>query len=516
MAQERSVEVLLKMITDRLSSRPHVEIARIWLIKPGERCESCPKNQLCLDRALCLHLAANSGPLMAAGDSDFRIPLGVGRIGRVASLGQGDRIEDTERDPEWLRENPWAKERRILGFGAQPLIFKEEVLGVMALYIRIRLTGFEEGTRWLRMIANQAAASTANARAFEEIEGLKKQLELENGYLREELNEVQAFGDIIGRSPVIHDLVRQIEMVAPTDASVLILGESGTGKELVAREVHRRSLRNLRPMIKVNCASIPRELYESEFFGHVRGAFSGAHKDRSGRFEAADGGTLFLDEVGEIPLEYQAKLLRVLQDGQYERVGEDRTRQVNVRIIAASNRDIEAEVEAGRFRQDFFYRLNVFPIEVAPLRERKEDIPLLAEHFLKLAARKMSCSRLPLVPDNFRELQGYDWPGNARELQNVIERAVITVPTGLLQFDLPSHGKPWKWSPFSPKPVKESVGRGFLSEAEMRQRERQNTIAALISCGWKVYGAGGAARVLGLKPTTLIARMKKMGIRKPS
>lgn len=356
----------------------------------------------------------------------------------------------------------------------------------------------------------------ANARAFEEIESLKKQLELENAYLREELNEVQAFGDIIGQSPVILNLMRQIELVAPTDASVLILGESGTGKELVAREIHRRSLRNNRPMIKVNCASIPRELYESEFFGHIKGAFSGAHKDRPGRFEAADGGTLFLDEVGEIPLEHQAKLLRVLQDGQYERVGEDRTRQVDVRIIAASNRDLKREIEAGRFRQDFFFRINVFPIEVAPLRERKEDIPLLAAHFLNLAARKMNRFSLPLAPANFDELQRYNWPGNVRELQNIIERAVITLPFGYLHFDLPAHGASESPDNHSPQRTGIREERPFLSEAEMKQHERRNTITALDNCGWKVYGPGGAAQLLGLKPTTLMARMKKMGIRRPS
>jgi transcriptional regulator with GAF, ATPase, and Fis domain len=229
---------------------------------------------------------------------------------------------------------------------------------------------------WLRMIADHAAAAIATARAFAEIEALQKRLELENEYLREEVTRAGAFGELIGQSPALEAVARQIDLVAPTDSGVLILGESGTGKELVAREIHRRSHRAGKPLIRVNCAAVPRELYESEFFGHARGAFTGALRDRAGRFELADQGTLFLDEVGEIPLELQAKLLRVLQEGELERVGEERTRRVNVRLVTATNRDLRAEVEAGRFRQDLYYRLSVFPVELPPLRKRKQDIPL--------------------------------------------------------------------------------------------------------------------------------------------
>lgn len=512
MAQERSLDVLLQMISARLSSRPHVALASIWLIKPGDNCTACERRDLCRDTTSCLHLATVHGPAAPHCPPYQRIPLGVGRIGTIASSGRPDRIEDTVRDPQWLEENPWAFPAGILGFGAQPLICKGEILGVLALYLKIRLVGLGEGTFWLRMVANQAAGSIASARAFEEIERLKKHLELENAYLREELNQVQAFGDIIGQSPAILNVMRQIELVAPTDASVLILGESGTGKELVAREIHRRSLRRDHPMIKVNCASIPGELYESEFFGHVKGAFTGALRDRPGRFEAADGGTLFLDEVGEIPLELQGKLLRALQERQYERVGEDRTRQVDVRIIAASNRDIKKEMEAGRFRRDFYYRLNVFPIEVAPLRERERDIPLLAAHFLDLATRKMNRPRPNLTPENLSELAAYPWPGNVRELQNIIERSVITMRSNLLRFDLPPRPG---WDRPSP-PLSEATRNEavVLTEAELIEREKGNTLAALNRCGWKIYGPGGAARMLGLKPTTLTARVRKMGIRK--
>jgi len=295
---------------------------------------------------------------------------------------------------------------------------------------------------------------------------------------------------------------------------VLILGESGTGKELVAREIHKRSRRQNRPLVRVSCASIPRELYESEFFGHVKGAFTGALKDRAGRFEVADGGTLFLDEVGEIPLELQSKLLRVLQEQQYERVGDERTRQVDVRIIAATNRDLRKDVEAGRFRQDLYYRLNVFPIEVVPLRGRKEDISLLTMHLLELATKKLKCAKPRLTQAEMMKLQSYDWPGNVRELQNVIERAVITSRGDALHFDLPGlavakdpHPQPTAAWPESQLDV--------VPEAEMQRRERENFLAALRRCNWKVHGPGGAAELLGVKPTTLESRIKKMGLKEP-
>ena len=345
--------------------------------------------------------------------------------------------------------------------------------------------------------------------AYEEIAQLKGQLELENTYLREEVKEAKEFGDVIGESTALRKLLHQVETVARTDASVLVLGETGTGKELVAREIHKHSRRNARPLIRVNCASIPRELYESEFFGHIRGSFTGALRDRAGRFEAANGGTLFLDEVGEIPLELQSKFLRVLQEGQYERVGEERTRTVDVRIIAATNRNLQAEAEAGRFRQDLYYRLNVFPVEVAPLRKRKEDIPLLAAHFLQKAARKFGVRPARLTQTHLVQLQAYDWPGNVRELQNRIERALILAQNGVMYFDLPTVDLSAINTP-APPPVETRGGDvEVLSDIEFRQRERDNVLAALNKTGWKIHGPGGTAELLGLKPTTLISRIKK-------
>lgn len=301
-------------------------------------------------------------------------------------------------------------------------------------------------------------------------------------------------------------------MVAPTGASVLITGASGTGKELIAHEIHKRSDRSERRMIRVNCSSIPRELYESEFFGHVKGAFTGAVKDRAGRFELAHEGTLFLDEVGEIPLELQSKLLRVLQEGTFERVGDERTRNTDVRIIAATNRDLKREVEEGRFREDLYYRLNVFPIEVPPLRKRKEDIPLLAAHFLELNARKLNFPKPKLSHANMNQLQTYDWPGNVRELQNVIERAVITSQSGKLRFDLPT-GKASREAPIPiPKGYETGEKPKVLTFEEIRQLDRDNLLAALRQTGGKVFGTGGAAELLNTRPTTLASRIKRMGL----
>jgi transcriptional regulator with GAF, ATPase, and Fis domain len=291
---------------------------------------------------------------------------------------------------------------------------------------------------------------------------------------------------------------------------------------LVAREIHRRSRRSNRPLIKVNCAAVPRELYESEFFGHAKGSFTGALRDRVGRFELAEGGTLFLDEVGEIPLELQAKLLRVLQEGELERVGEERTRRVNVRIIAATNRDLRTEAEAGRFRQDLYYRLSVFPVEVPALRRRKEDIPLLANHFLGVSSRKVGRPQPLLTLAGVQRLQHYDWPGNVRELQHVIERAVITSTHGRLNIELPQTTKGERTptvpvtthSPATTSPLETSSTETLIrTDLQIRQLEAENIRAALKATNGKVSGPGGAAALLGLKPTTLASRMKALGIK---
>ncbi len=519
-APERSVEHLLSKVVQRLAQRPHAVLARLWLLDKGDLCPSCPMRPRCPDQTRCLHLVASAESPAGADQEEARraerelrrIPIGVGAIGRIAASGQPIVSDNPDADLDGIGERGWAMRQGIRGLGAQPIIFQNEVLGVIAQFNRIPTP--DQSPAWLRIFADHIAAAIVNARAFEEIEQLRAQLEMENTFLQEEVQEAKAIGEMIGQSAALKRLLRQVEMVARTDATVLILGESGTGKELIARGIHKSSRRSERPMIRVNCASIPRELYESEFFGHIKGSFTGAVKDRAGRFEAAHGGTLFLDEVGEIPLELQSKLLRVLQEGQYERVGEERTRTVDVRIIAASNRDLPREVEAGRFRQDLYYRLNQFPMKVAPLRERKEDIPLLAAHFLERATRKLKLPGARLTQAHIARLQSYDWPGNVRELQNMIERALILAQNGVLWFDLPDHPETTVVPP--PGPVAaEGDAPVILSDIELRQRERENALAALRKTGWRIHGPGGTAELLGLKPSTLISRLKKMRLKKP-
>jgi DNA-binding NtrC family response regulator len=348
-----------------------------------------------------------------------------------------------------------------------------------------------------------------------QIERLNNQPIQEPPFLENELHSEISFSDMVGKSSALRRLLQQIETVAPSDSTVLILGETGTGKELIARAVHQLSRRKDKPLIRVNCTSIPKELFESEFFGHAKGAFTGAIKDRAGRFEAAANGTLFLDEVGEIPLELQSKLLRVLQERSYERVGEEKTRRADVRIVAATNRDLKQEVAAGRFREDLYYRLNVFPLRVAALRERKADIPLLAAHFVDLLVKELGCPKPRLTRAGIEALQGYDWPGNIRELRNVIERAVLFAQGGPLVFDVPGTGTSVDLTSLESRNVVQTEPE-FLTESEMRRRERENVFAVLQKAGWKVKGVNGAAELLGVKPTTLFARIGKLGLKRPA
>lgn len=350
--------------------------------------------------------------------------------------------------------------------------------------------------------------------AFEENARLREELERERDYLREEVQVSMNFGRIVGESPALKKMLARLEAVAQTNASVLIQGESGVGKELVAHAIHARSPRANGPLVKVNCASIPRELFESEFFGHVKGAFTGAHRDRIGRFQLADGGTIFLDEVGEIPIELQGKLLRVLQESEFERVGDDRTHTVDVRIIAATNRDLEKEVAAGRFREDLYYRLSVFPIDVPPLRERGDDVVQLATHFLERTCQEFGHPPLALSKQQAALLKRYDWPGNIRELKNVIERAVILSRGKVLRLDLAMADI--LTATQVAKSVSQEDDDRVLTEAEIRELERRNMLRALEQCGWRVSGPDGAAKLLGLKPSTFTDRMRKYGIARPS
>ena len=332
-------------------------------------------------------------------------------------------------------------------------------------------------------------------------------------YLKEEIRQAHNSDEIIGRSPAMMSAMRDVERVAKSDATVLILGETGTGKELFARAIHNASPRHDKPLIKVNCAALPSGLIESELFGHEKGAFTGATSKRKGRFQLADGGTIFLDEIGELALDLQAKLLRVLQEGEFEPVGSSQTRKVDVRIITATNRPLREAVKQGTFREDLFYRLSVFPITVPPLRDREDDICLLADVFIKRFAQKLGRTIEPLTDESVRSLKAYDWPGNVRELENVIERAVIISDTGRLDLSraLPESAEKLN----SSEPFAKSATARVLTVEDLQELERTNLIAALHSCAWRVSGENGAARALGMKPSTLTSRMKALRIKRP-
>jgi len=523
-AQERSVEPILKKLVDFTVERTAFAFCTVWLVRKGDLCATCKYRSECADQSRCLHLVAGGGRslpgygkgLQPYEDLNARVPLNLGSLGEAVATGQLKVIRNRGNQPISDPGFEWLREERISEYGIRPIVFKGEVLGAVVSFSPEDMP--ETIAPWSRIFADHIGAAIANARAFEEIQHLKGQLELQNTYLQEAVVEAKAFGDLIGQSSALRHIVGQIDVVAPTEASVLILGETGTGKELVAHEIHRRGARKDAPLVRVNCASIPRELFESEFFGHVRGSFTGAVRDRAGRFETAEGGTIFLDEVGEIPLDIQNKLLRVLQEKRYERVGDDRTRRANVRIVAATNRDLQKAAAAGKFREDLYYRLNVFPIQVPPLRERMDDIPLLAKHFVELSARELKCAKPRLTRAAVTQLQNYDWPGNVRELRNVVERAVILARGGALDFDLPFTGQAAPVAQASPRadsPVGSPAGPKFLTEAEVERFERDNLVLALEAANWKISGPDSAAELLGLKPTTLLSRMTKWGLKRP-
>ena len=511
-AQARSVDPVLRQIVEGVANCSNAALVRIWLIAPGDICDECRFRKECPNQERCLHLAASAGKSQRTGD-DYsqlngafrRFPLGVRKIGQIAKTGEPLMLSHVTPEQSWVAQPDWIAAEGVRSFAGQPLVFRGETLGVLGVFDRSNFT--PEDFAWLRTFADHAAVAIANARAFEEIESLKMRLEQENDYLREEVTAALGSRDLIGESIALKKVLHQVELVAPTDAPVLITGESGTGKELVARAIHERSSRRERPLIKVNCGAIPENLFESEFFGHARGAFTGALKDRPGRFELADGGTLFLDEIGELPLAMQAKLLRVLQEHEIERVGETRPRKVNVRVVAASNRDLKQEVEGERFRQDLFYRLSVFPIEVPPLRERRDDIPRLALHFARAAAKRMNRPVPRLTRAQAEQLAAYDWPGNVRELQNAVERAVILSRNGPLRFKLAVLK-----AAESVQPRISVTETAILTREALRRRERDSIVAALKQSGGKIFGAGGAAELLGMKPTTLASRIKALGI----
>jgi transcriptional regulator with GAF, ATPase, and Fis domain len=516
LSQERSLAVVLKRIVNELGRYRGVALARMWLAEPAEECEYCRTKPHPEDYPRSLHLAASTGRPLKGGEDWSRLGgefhHGGAKVRQILDKGKPILIKDVAADDKWIERPEWARRERIRSFAGHPLMFGGEQIGVVAVFARIPMkeTDFE----WLRVFAVAMAGTVVNARAFDEIDQLRQRLESENAYLREEVGEASGSTQILGRSAATRRVLEQIQMVAPTDATVLILGETGVGKELVARAIHEHSGRRDRTLVKVNCTAIPRDLFESEFFGHVKGAFSGALRDRMGRFQLAEGGTLFLDEVGDLPIAMQPKLLRVLQEGEFEAVGDERTRRADVRIIAASNHDLKAAVHEGKFREDLYYRLSVFPIEVPPLRERKEDIAILGKHFVEAACRRFNRSVPEPTGSQIRQLLNYDWPGNVRELQNVIERAVITARRGSLHFDIVADSAARLAGQTTSGSASPETAEIFTDE-EMKRRDRENIAAALNKSGGRIYGRGAAAELLGMKPTTLTARIRKLGLERP-
>ena len=407
-------------------------------------------------------------------------------------------------------------EEGIQSYCVVPLIARGNSIGTFTVWSETKNRYTEADAELLREVSNQVALAIANMKSYEEIANLKARLEKENVYLQEEIRTVHNFEEIVGNSQPLLELLRKVHQVAPTDSSVLIYGETGTGKELIARAIHDRSTRKDRPLVKVNCSAISAGLVESELFGHVKGAFTGAFERRIGRFELADGGTIFLDEVGELPLDTQVKLLRVLQEREFEPVGSNKSVRVDVRIICATNRNLQEAIAAGTFRSDLFYRLNVFPLEVPPLRERRSDIDQLAKFFLARYSRNLGKKMEGISTDATEKLTTYHWPGNIRELQNVIERALILAPGPILELDNDLTAVPVA----SSVPQSSSQGSIVVSDSDrsanrtLREVERDHILAVLRDTNGVIEGTNGAAKTLGMHPNTLRHRMEKLGIKR--
>jgi len=422
------------------------------------------------------------------------------RAGWIAESGLPVLTADLREDSRFVEHVPLIREG-LLSALSVPLRSKGQIFGTLNVGSRELGTYDGSHSELLLAIADQVVLAIQNMLAYEEVAALKQRLEQENLYLQEESRAEAPFADVVGASAGIRRVLGKIRMVAETDSTVLVTGETGTGKELVVRAIHELSARKHKILVKVNCAALPSGVIESELFGHEKGAFTGALTRRVGRFELANGGTLFLDEVGDLPQELQAKLLRVLQEGEFERVGGTQTLKVNVRLVAATNRDLASAVHDGRFRADLFYRLNVFPIAIPPLRDRVEDIPRLVRHFAMLYARKMGKPIDTIGEQVMGKLTAYRWPGNVRELQNVMERGVILATRGRIELD---------------DQLAASVADArTTAAATLEEMERNHILSVLEKAGWRVSGERGAASILGLKRTTLEARMGKLGIARP-
>jgi len=429
------------------------------------------------------------------------IPIGESHLGSAFRTGQAvvlNRIDLSKTSPE---KSVIAVVEGIRSYCFIPLVSRNRTVGVLALARRGEMPFSQEEVHFLTQMAGQIAIAVENACAYRQIADLRDKLAQEKLYLEDEIRSELNFEQIVGNSPSLRRTLHQVGTVAPTESTVLVYGETGTGKELIARAIHEGSPRRAGAFVKLNCAAIPTGLLESELFGHEKGAFTGAVAQRLGRFELANGGTIFLDEIGEVPLELQPKLLRVLQEREFERLGNARTFRTDARLIAATNRDLAAMVEEGKFRTDLFYRLNVFPLQVPPLRERAEDIPLLVRHFAQEFSRRMNRQIDTIRSETLQALTRYHWPGNIRELQNVIERAVILSPGPVLRVSLSELKQPAANSKASPS-----------RSDTLEEAERKHVLGVLEETNWVLAGPNGAAARLGMKRSTLQYRMGKLGI----
>jgi formate hydrogenlyase transcriptional activator len=433
---------------------------------------------------------------------DAVIPREGSAVGWVYTNGCVHIRPNLQHEQVFLEDRYYVQE----GLGRMinlPLLVREHCLGTLNIGSTQPGELEADDLKFLQQVATQIAYAIDHVRAYQQIKQLSEQLRRENEYLAEEVKANRNLKLVVGESPAFRRVLDLARAVAPTATTVLLLGETGTGKEVLAETIHNLSPRNRKPFIRVNCAALPSGLIESELFGHERGAFTGADQRRAGRFELADGGTLFLDEIGEMPMDTQAKLLRVLQDGLVDRVGGTKPLPVDVRVIAATNSDLSAAIQAGTFRQDLFYRLHIFPIALPALRDRREDIPRLSQYFLEQIGDKLKRHHLAFDAQSLSRLMDYHWPGNVRELQNVIERAVILSQSSRIRVDeilLPAK--------MSPQPPNATL--------ELAHLQRDHIIKVLDQTSWRIYGAHGAAQLLGLNPETLRSRLRKLGIRRPA
>ena len=510
MATAEDLETVLQSIANALVHQGGAARAGIFLLMEDRECAFCrARIEAGVQKATServLHVIAAGGDELSAALPFHRIAVdSMLPAAEMVRTRQSFLFEDWRVIDQFVNDPriaPMWRSLGIVGIAGYPLEAHGELLGSIGYLARRTIT--REEFEVLGIFADQAALAIKSAFLFRELARHKDRLKVENEYLQDELREDSGFEHIIGQSPALRAVLRKVRQVSPVETTVLLTGETGTGKELVARAIHDGSPRKDRPLIKINCGAIPQGVIESELFGHEKGAFTGAIQKRIGRFELADKGTLFMDEVGELPLDTQVKLLRVLQEQEFERVGSTKPMRVDVRLVSATNRDVDKEVAEGRFRADLFYRLNVFPIRIPPLRERAGDIPLLVEHFLKVFQRKMAKPLKSVDDKSMAQLQRYAWPGNIRELQNVLERACVLAAGPVV-----SIGETLRSPTATPAGGSAAVATPLQT---LEDSERAHIRRALAAAAGRIHGASGAAELLGINPSTLRSRMQKLGI----